>query len=91
MKSLIATAGIFLMLLAAHSALAQERPHDRRSGPAGPAGPAPKSIPAQQVSAQSPEGPRGGRMTSEERQQLRRDVNNHGREIYRDRGSKRSQ
>lgn len=78
------------MLLAAQAALAQ-RGQERGFAPAG-ARPAPKPAPAQQVSAQSPEGPRGGRMTSEERQQLRRDVNNHGREIYRDRTApKRSQ
>lgn len=73
------------MLLASYPALAQQGPGGRRFGPAGAARPAPKPAPTQQVSAQSPEGPRGGRMTSEERQQLRRDVNNHGREIYRDR------
>ena len=92
MKSLIATGGIVLALLASCPALAQQGQGGRQFGPEGTARPVPKPTPAQQVSAQSPEGPRGGRMTSEERQQLRRDVNNHGREIYRDRSApKRSQ
>jgi hypothetical protein len=90
-KRLFGLGGIFLMLLAAQAALAQNGPERGRFAPAQ-ARPAPKPAPAQQISAQSPEGPRGGRLTSEERQQLRRDVNNHGREIYRDRaGPKRSQ
>jgi hypothetical protein len=90
-KSLIAMTGIFLMLLASRAAPAQQGADGGRPAPTGTARPAPKPIPVQQVSGQSPEGPRGGRMTSEERQQLRRDVNNHGREIYRERaGPKRA-
>jgi hypothetical protein len=92
-KRLFGLGGIFLMLLAAQAALAQHGQERGRFAPsqAQPA-PKPAPVPVQQISAQSSEGPRGGRLTLEERQQLRRDVNNHGREIYRDRaGPKRSQ
>jgi hemolysin activation/secretion protein len=33
--------------------------------------------------------PQRGRMSDEERQQLRRDISDHGRDIYQDRGSRR--
>lgn len=83
------------MLLASYPALAQQGQGGRRFGPAGTARPAPNPTSAQEANLQVPDRRgerRGGPMTSEERQQLRRDVNNHGREIYRDRaGPKRQQ
>ena len=38
---------------------------------------------------QAPQPRQNGRMSDEERQQLRRDISDHGRDIYQDRGSRR--
>jgi hypothetical protein len=92
-KTLMASAGISLMLLASHPALAQHDREGRRAGPAGTARP-PKPASAQEAKMQVPDRGgerRGGPMTTEERQQLRRDVNDHGREIYRDRAGPKPQ
>lgn len=84
-KRLITLGGIFMLLLA-HAAAAQ---HGQGSGaPAAPPRPAPKPASAQQANLKLPPGAserRLGPMTSEERLQLRRDIDEHGREIYRER------
>jgi hypothetical protein len=70
-----------LLLAAAFPALAQQG--GKRVGPGGPG----KQRPPQQVPA-SDAGPQHrevhfeGRMTPEQRRQLRRDVHDHGRDIY---------
>ena len=56
-----------------------------RAGPARPA--APQQIPARNAGMQNQGAPRDARMTPEERRQLRRDVHDHGRDIYRDRSN----
>jgi len=78
--------GIFLLVLA-HAASAQHAGKGGRFAPAGPRA-APKAA-AQEANLKVPGNgdERRGPMTSEERQQLRRDINEHGREIYRERGA----
>ncbi|MGC2520157.1 MAG: hypothetical protein WA373_13760 [Burkholderiales bacterium] len=77
----------FLVLMASLPVTAQQVQGDRRVGRAAPVGPMPAQhqAPAREANRQNREAPRDGRMTPEERQQLRRDVHDHGREIYRDR------
>jgi hypothetical protein len=56
-----------------------------------------RGMPARQGQQPGPQQPRGpapqqpGRMSEAERQQLRRDITDHGREVYRDRGAARKQ
>jgi len=83
-KSVAASAGIFLIFLVSLPAMAQKEQGARRSGGG------PRPMPAQVAPAHEPGGQnlgprRGGRMTPEERQKLRRDVQDHGRDVYRDR------
>ncbi len=71
------------LLMAGWPAVAQQ-PGGRRfehGGPGPHQGPMPQRPPLREASmpARAPEG----RMSPEERQQLRRDINNHGRDIYR--------
>ncbi len=84
MKSLLISLGsIALFLLTSFSAMAQQGGGGGRPGRAGPARPMPpQQVPAHDM-RQNPQ--RDVRMTPEERRQLRRDVNDHGRDIYRDR------
>ncbi len=82
---LVVLGGILLLVLA-HAAWAQHGPRGGRFAPAGPR-PAQKQVSAQEANLRVPGNGgerRGGPMTSEERQQLRRDINEHGREIYRE-------
>jgi len=91
-KSLVVLGGIVLILLASLPATAQHDPGGRRFGQGGPGRPAPpQQVPARDTSwQQNRDSNREARMTPEQRRQLRRDVHDHGRDIYRDRsGPKR--
>jgi hypothetical protein len=82
-KSLIAVFGM-LILLTSPPATAQQG--GKRSGPGGPGRQmAPQQVPARDTELQHRGAPHDKRMTPEQRRQLRRDVHNHGRDIYRDR------
>jgi len=84
-KLWIVLGSIVLFLLASFPAAAQHAQGGaRRAGPAGPK-PTQQQAPVRDANWQTPDGRRGGRMSPEERKQLRQDVNNHGRDIYRDR------
>jgi len=81
---LIALGSIALFLLTSFSAMAQQGGGGGRPGHAGPARPMPpQKVPARDMGGHNPQ--RDARMTPEQRRQLRRDVNDHGRDIYRDR------
>jgi len=80
-KSLIVLGSIALVLLASFPAMAQHAQGGRgivRGAPGRP-------TPPQQIPARDTTHNRDARMTPEQRQQLRRDVHDHGRDIYRDR------
>ena len=83
MKTILAVAGILAALSGTWPAVAQQGPPpDRRAARSGP--PEERLMPpARRVG--SMERPRPDEMTPEERQQLRRDIYDHGREVYRDR------
>jgi hypothetical protein len=82
-KSLIAVFGM-LILLTSPPATAQQG--GKRLGPGGPGRQmAPQQVPARDTELQHRGAPHDKRMTPEQRRQLRRDVHNHGRDIYRDR------
>jgi hypothetical protein len=83
-KLFIALAGVILILAASFPAMAQGARGSHRAGPGGPGRPVPQQVPVRSAGLQNPDG-RGGRLTPQERQQLKRDVNDHGRDIYRDR------
>jgi hypothetical protein len=81
MRFLIALAGAVLILLASLPGAAQQQAQDGRGvGRAAPGRP----TPPQQVPARDTTN-RDARMTPEQRRQLRRDVHDHGRDIYRGR------
>ena len=82
-KSLIAVFGM-LILLTSLPAMAQQG--GKRSGPGAPERHMPpQPVPARDTEWQHRDMHRDKRMTPEQRRQLRRDVHNHGRDIYRDR------
>ena len=86
MKSLIVLGSIALMLLASFPAMAQHGQGGRGVGRGAPGRPAPpQQVPARDATLQNRGANRDARMTPEQRQQLRRDVHDHGRDIYRDR------
>ena len=93
MKRLIAVAGIFLVLVLSFPAAAQNASGRGRFAQGGGRGGAqsrqapPQRPPAREASPQQER--RDGRMTPDERQQLRRDIQDHGRDIYRDRPARR--
>jgi hypothetical protein len=81
-KRLIVFGCTVAVLLASFPALAQHGQGGRSAGRAGPGRPTqPQQVPARDTTVHN----RDARMTPEQRQQLRRDVHDHGREIYRDR------
>jgi len=86
----LALAGAALSWAFAQQALAQHAPGPRftRPGPARPAQP-PQQIPARDLGPPHALPQRDPRMSPEERRQLRRDVHDHGQDIYRDRGARR--
>ena len=79
--------GATLLLALSLPAAAQHGQAGARLGRAGPARPAapPQQIPARGTGMQIQPVQRDARMTPEERRQLRQDVHDHGRDIYRDR------
>ena len=80
MRALIALGGVLLILFASLPALAQQAQGGRGVERGAPGRP----TPPQQVPARDTAN-RDARMTPEQRRQLRRDVHEHGRDIYRDR------
>ena len=76
------TAGLgLLVLLAAFPATAQKGGKRLEQGVPGRPMPA-QQVPASDTGAQPRDAHFEGRMTPEQRQQLRRDVHSHGRDIY---------
>ena len=83
-RFLIALGAVALVVLAAHPAAAQHGQGNRGLGRAAPGRPTPpQQVPARDVAGQNAN--REARMTPEQRRQLRRDVHDHGRDIYRER------
>jgi len=92
-RALIAAGGVVLLALAPLPAAAQQGqggPRFARPGPAARPVP-PQQIPARDAGQRNAIPQRDPRMTPDERRQLRRDVHDHGRDIYRDRGGPRHQ
>jgi hypothetical protein len=84
-RFLIALGGVALILLASLPAAAQQQAQGGRGVERGAPG---RPTPPQQVPARDTtnrDANRDARMTPEQRRQLRRDVHDHGRDIYRDR------
>ncbi len=81
----MAVAGVFAMLLASWPAAAQQGPPDRRAERPGPPEGRPMPQPRRTGSM---ERPRPDEMSPEARRQLRRDIYDHGRDVYRDRRQK---
>jgi hypothetical protein len=82
MKRLLIMASIATLLATAWPGHAQQPPPGggRRMDP--PARPMP---PPQREPARDAQDPRRGQLSPEERRELRRDIGNHGRDVYRDR------
>ncbi len=84
MKGWVVLSGIVLILLTSLPAMSQHG--GKRLGQGGPNRPSPPpQMPARDAGGQKRDANRDARMTPEQRRQLRRDVNDHGRDIYRDR------
>jgi len=85
-KHLVVFCSIAIALLASFPAAAQGGPGGRRFGHAGPPRqPPPQRVPVRDATADQ-RNANPMRLTPEQRQQLRRDIHDHGRDIYRDRG-----
>jgi hypothetical protein len=84
-RFLIALSSVVLILLASPPAGAQQDQGSRGLGRGAPGRP----TPPQQVPARDAAN-RDARMTPEQRRQLRRDVHDHGRDIYRERTAGRN-
>jgi hypothetical protein len=86
-KHRVALLSSLLILAASLPAMAQRGEGGRRLEQVEPARsmPAQKQMPAREANRQNHEAPRDARMTPEARRQLRRDVHEHGREIYHER------
>jgi len=85
-RFLIALGGVALILLASLPAAAQQSQGEgaRGIGRGAPGRPTPpQQVPARDTTNR--DARRDARMTPEQRRQLRRDVHDHGRDIYRDR------
>jgi hypothetical protein len=83
---LIIAGSIALMFLASFPAMAQQGQGNRGATRGAPGRPAPpQQVPARDATSQNRDTNRDARMTPEQRRQLRRDVHDHGRDIYRDR------
>ena len=86
MRVSIALGAVVLILLASLPAAAQQGQGQggRGMGRGGPGRPTPpQQVPARDTTNR--DANRDARMTPEQRRQLRRDVHDHGRDIYRDR------
>jgi len=76
--------GVVVLALLSMPAEAQ---HAQGGGRAGPGRPTPpQQAPARDMRQQQRDANREARMTPEQRRQLRRDVADHGRDIYQDKG-----
>ena len=85
-KSLMVFGSIVLVMLASFPAMAQHGQGARGIGRGAPGRPTPpQQVPARDATWQNRDANRDARMTPEQRRQLRRDVHDHGRDIYRDR------
>jgi hypothetical protein len=84
MKWFVAFAGVLMILSVSLPAMAQAGRGGHRAGPGGAGRAAPQQGPVRNAALQNPDARGGGRLTPQERQQLKRDVNDHGRDIYRD-------
>ncbi len=83
-RFLIAFGAVALILLASLPAAAQQGQGNRGLGRGAPGRPTPpQQVPARDTTNR--DANRDARMTPEQRRQLRRDVHDHGRDIYRDR------
>ena len=83
-RFLIALGGVALILLVSLPADAQHGQGGRGIGRAAPGRPTPpQQVPARDSASR--DANREARMTPEQRRQLRRDVHDHGRDIYRER------
>ena len=93
-ESLVKWTGLVAALLLAFDASAQgpSRPPPGQGDGTGPQRMAPAARPAQ-FAAEDDAAPRGGKMSREERRQLRRDVDQAGRDLYpeRRRGGRQQQ
>ena len=86
MKRIILIAGLAATLAAVSPAFAQSGAQGRRATerpPPPPAQPLPPARPAD-LRERDKETPRRATMTPDERRDLRRDIRDHGREVYRD-------
>ena len=84
MRGWIVLGGIAVILLASFPAMSQQG--GKRLGQGGPSRPPPpQQAPVRDAGWQKRDANRDARMTPEQRRQLRRDVHDHGRDIYRDR------
>lgn len=78
---MVAAGGALLLALAPLPATAQHaQGGGRQAGPGRPS--APQQAPARDMRWQQRDANRDARMTPEQRRQLRRDVADHGRDIY---------
>jgi hypothetical protein len=84
MRRILTIAGLAAALGAAWPAAAQPGPPPRESDRPQPVQPAPPGRPAD-LRGREAEPPRRATMTPEERRDLRRDIRDHGQEVYRDR------
>ena len=84
MKLFVALAGVIVILSVSLPAMAQGGRGGHSAGPGGAGRAAPRQGPVRNAALQNPDARGGGRLTPQERQQLKRDVNDHGRDIYRD-------
>ena len=80
--NLIAGLGVVILLTSSH-AFAQKGGKRLEPGAGRPT--PPQQVPASDTGPQHRDAHLEGRMTPEQRQQLRRDVHKHGRELYRER------
>ena len=88
-RFLIAVGAVALILFASLPAEAQQGQGNRGLGRGAPGRPTPpQQVPARDVGGQNAN--RDARMTPEQRRQLRRDVHDHGRDIYRERTAGRN-
>jgi hypothetical protein len=86
-RALVALGGALLLALVSLPAGAQHPQGGGRGGAhGGPGRPSPpQQVPARDMRWQQRDANRDARMTPEQRRQLRQDVVDHGRDIYRDR------
>jgi hypothetical protein len=84
MKRMMAIAGLAAALAAAWPALAQTGSQGRRAMDRPPAQPLPPPSRPADLRERDRESPRKATMTPDERRDLRRDIRDHGREVYRD-------